>query len=151
MSSDIVEAVREAARAAVSIDEAAEELAELIRARSGRRWVGIYRVTQNEVMNLAWSGPAPPAHPVFATTQGLTGDAIRSQAAVCSNDARNDPRYLTNQTTTGSELIVPITLDDEVVGTVDLEEGHADAFSAKDIELFEQVARELTPLYRMRS
>jgi putative methionine-R-sulfoxide reductase with GAF domain len=151
MSGDVIKDVREAARAADSIDEAAAELAELIRATSGRRWVGIYRVTQKEVLNLAWSGPAPPAHPVFAATQGLTGAAIRSRATVCSNDVRNDPRYLTNQTTTGSELIVPITLDHEVVGTLDLEEGHADAFSPEDIELFEQVACVLTPLYRIRS
>ena len=39
---------------------------------TGRRWVGVYEVTPTEVVNLAWSGPAPPAHPTFPAAQGLT-------------------------------------------------------------------------------
>ena len=133
---------------AVSIDDTAADLAELIRATSGRRRVGLYRVTPVEVRNLAWSGPAPPAHPVFPTSEGLTGAAIRARATVCSNDVANDARYLTNQVTTGSELIVPVVLDDEVVGTLDVEEGFADAFGPEDIELFERIPHELSPLFR---
>jgi GAF domain-containing protein len=147
-SRDIPGDVRRAARAAGSIDDTAQDLAELIRTASGRRWVGIYRVTATEVSNLAWSGPAPPAHPVFPTAEGLTGAAIRARATVCSNDVANDTRYLTNQATTGSELIVPIVLDDEVVGTLDVEEDFADAFGPGDIELFERIAHELSPLDR---
>ena len=140
--------VRRAARAAGSIEDTAQGLADLIRTTSGRRWVGIYRITATEVRNLGWSGPAPPAHPVFPTSEGLTGAAIRARATVCSNDVANDTRYLTNQATTGSELVVPIVLGDEVVGTLDVEEGFADAFGPGDIELFERIAHELSPLYR---
>lgn len=147
-SGNLLEDARRVVEAAVSIDETAAELAELIRGASGRRWVGIYRVTPTEVRNLAWSGPAPPAHPVFPASRGLTAAAIRSRATVCSNDVASDTRYLTNQATTGSELIVPILLDDEVVGTLDIEEGFADAFTPEDVELFEQIAYELSPLYR---
>jgi GAF domain-containing protein len=147
-SRNISDEVRRAAQAAVSIDDTAAELARLIRSSSGRRWVGLYWVSSGEVVSLAWSGPAPPAYPVFPTGRGLTGAAIRSRATVCSNDVANDDRYLINQPTTGSELIVPIVLDDVVVGTLDVEEDFADAFTPDDVELFEQIARELGPLYR---
>jgi len=143
-----VETVRRAAGSAGSIDEAASELAELIRAGSGRRWVGIYRLAASEVVNLAWSGPAPPAHPRFPIGRGLTGAAIAARAAVCSNDVSGDPRYLTNQPTTGSELIVPILRDGDVVGTLDVEEAHPNAFAAGDERPFEAIAEALSPLYR---
>lgn len=143
-----MERARRAAAAASSIEEAAAGLAELIRVGSGRRWVGLYRVTAAEVVNLAWSGPAPPAHPRFPTESGLTGAAIRARATICSNDVARDPRYLTNQPTSGSELIVPILLDGEVVGTIDVEEDRTQAFAAGDETPFEVVADALRPLYR---
>lgn len=140
--------VRSTAEAAASIDEAAARLVALLRTGTGRRWVGLYRVTATDVINLAWSGPAPPAHPVFPRSQGLTGAAIAARAAVRSDDVARDPRYLTNQATTGSELIVPVMLEGEVVGTLDIEEAHANAFRPSDERLFEAIAVVLSPLYR---
>jgi L-methionine (R)-S-oxide reductase len=148
VNEESLEDVRTAAEAATAIDDAAGELARLIRAAGRRRWVGVYRVTADEVVNLAWSGPAPPAHPTFPRDRGLTGAAIASRATVCSNDVASDRRYLTNQPTTGSELIVPILLDGNVVGTLDVEDGRTGAFTAEDESLFEEVARWLSPLYR---
>jgi GAF domain-containing protein len=153
MSADLVApelaaAVRRAAEAGGSIEEAAAGIAALIRTTSGRRWVGIYRVTAGEVVNLAWSGPAPPAHPTFPVGQGLTGDAIRGRATVCCNDVNRDPRYLTNQPTTGSELIVPVMRGGEVVGTLDVEDARPNAFTAADQRRFDSVAAALRPLYR---
>ncbi len=144
----VIERVRRAAEAACSIEDAAADLADLIRTVSGRRWVGLYHVTTTDVVNLARSGPAPPAHPVFPANRGLTGAAIAARAAVCSNDVARDPRYLTNQPTTGSELIVPLMLDGNVVGTLDIEEAYPNAFTPEDQKLFEAIARILSPLYR---
>jgi putative methionine-R-sulfoxide reductase with GAF domain len=144
----IVERVRMAVARAERIEEAAGELAALIRRESGRRWVGIYRVTDRLIVNLAWSGPAAPAHPTFPVGQGLTGAAVTARATVCSNDVTNDPRYLANQSTTGSELIVPVLLEGDVVGTLDVEEPIAQAFTRGDELQFEAIAAALSPLYR---
>lgn len=144
----LVEDVRHEATTEAPAETRARNAAELIRARTGRRWVGIYRVTNDEVRNLAWSGPAAPAYPNFPIDRGLTGAAIRSRGTVLSNDVANDPRYLTNQETTGSELIVPVLLDGRVVGTLDIEDASANAFSDDDQTLFEQLAAALPDLYR---
>jgi GAF domain-containing protein len=104
-------------------------------------------VTDTEVRNLAWSGPEAPAHPVFPIEQGLTGAAIRSRSTVLSNDVADDPRYLTNQQSTGSELIVPVLLGETVVGTLDVEDPATDAFDEEDQALFEALATALTALY----
>jgi uncharacterized protein YdbL (DUF1318 family) len=37
----------------------AARAAEVIRRAGGNRWVGVYDVTDQQVVNLAWSGPAP--------------------------------------------------------------------------------------------
>ena len=150
MNEESLENVRKAAEAAAAIGDAAGELARLIQAASRRRWVGIYRVTPDEVVNLAWSGPAPPAHPTFSRDRGLTGAAIAAATTVCSNDVASDRRYLTNQPTTGSELIVPIVLNGSVVGTLDIEDGQIGAFTAQDEALFQEIARWLSPLYGAR-
>src|SRR5262249_36129200 len=104
---DLIEQIRRETVRNVGIETRARRLAELIRAGTGRRWVGIYGVSEGEVRNLGWSGPAAPAYPNFPITDGLTGTAVLACASVLSNDVANDPRYLTNQDSTGSELIVP--------------------------------------------
>lgn len=143
----LIEDVRRRAGADGTVEDRARQTAELIRARTGRRWVGIYRVTRSEVRNLAWSGPSPPAYPNFAVDQGLTGAALRTGRTIVSNDVASDDRYLTNQESTGSELIVPVVIDRTAVGTLDIEDARIDAFDEADQTLFESIAAALTDLY----
>jgi putative methionine-R-sulfoxide reductase with GAF domain len=143
---DLVEGVRREANTGGTREERASRTAELIRTRTGRRWVGIYRLAGGEVRNLAWSGPAAPAYPNFPIERGLTGAAVRSRSSVLSNDVANDPRYLPNQDSTGSELIVPVLREGTVVGTLDIEDPGTDAFDDEDQTLFELLAAALSDL-----
>jgi L-methionine (R)-S-oxide reductase len=147
MADELPEAVRVAGELRLPRDERAQRIADLIRTSTDRRWVGIYEVTPTEVVNLAWSGPAPPAHHRFPAERGLTGAAIKARETVVSNDVARDPRYLTALASTGSELIVPVIVGNEVVGTLDVEDESTDAFSDDDRRLFERVAGEMGPLY----
>ncbi len=117
------------------------------RNRTGWRWVGIYTVLDELVSNDAWSGPAPPAHPSFPATHGLTAEAIRSGRPVYCPDVRADERYLTNQPTTGSELIVPVLRDGAVIGTLDLESDCPHAFSESERRFAEDLAQRLAGLW----
>lgn len=109
--------------------------------------MGIYRVVGGEVHNIAWSGPTGPAHPTFPIAAGLTGIAVQSRSTVIANDVARDPRYLTNQASTGSELIVPILIGEQVVGTLDVEAAERGAFDERDRVLFETLAAALAELY----
>jgi L-methionine (R)-S-oxide reductase len=144
---ELERAVRAAATLALAREERAQRIADLVREATGRRWVGIYDVTPTEVVNLAWSGPGPPAHMRFPIERGLTGAAISARRTVVSNDVARDPRYLTALASTGSELIVPVIVGERVVGTLDLEEERTDAFGEEDQLLSERVALEMSPLY----
>jgi putative methionine-R-sulfoxide reductase with GAF domain len=130
--------------------ERARRVADTVRAVTGHRWVGVYAVEDDEVVNLAWSGPGPPAHPRFAFGSGLTGAAIEARATIVSNDVATDSRYLRTLDTTGSEIIVPVIADDRVVGTLDVESARTGAFGEQDRRMLERIAAELLPLYRGR-
>lgn len=144
----LAEEVRAEAEADAPLEQRAQRIADLVRTRTGRRWVGVYRVDAAEVVNLAWSGPAAPAYPRLRADRGLTSAAIESHATVVSNDVANDPRYLTALDSTGAEMIVPVIMGGQVVGTLDIEDERTDAFDRKDQALFEQLAEALTSLYR---
>ena len=140
--------------ARVLANEAAPErraagVAGAIRRAGGYRWVGLYRVTGEEIALLAFDGPGPPAHPRFPATQGLSGAAVASGQTVVVGDVRGDPRYLTAFGSTRSEIIVPV-LDSagrRVVGTIDVESEEQDAFTAADRAALERCAVAVAPLF----
>jgi putative methionine-R-sulfoxide reductase with GAF domain len=85
-------------------------------------------------------------------SKGLTGAAIAQKKTVISGDVRNDPRYLIAFGSTLSEIIVPVLspADGSVIGTVDVENEHANAFSARDQQMIEQCAQASLPLWLLR-
>jgi hypothetical protein len=59
---DLLQAVRaEPDRDAPTV-ECAQRIADVVRTHTGRRWVGVYRVTSDEVINLRGAGPVLVAH-----------------------------------------------------------------------------------------
>jgi putative methionine-R-sulfoxide reductase with GAF domain len=116
--SDLAAKVRSILGRELTRAEAARQVTDALHA-GGFRWVGVYEVTPTEVVNLAWSGPAGPAHPTFPIDQGLTAEAVATGRSVVCNDVAADPRYLTALESTGSEIIVPIVAAGRVAGTLD--------------------------------
>jgi putative methionine-R-sulfoxide reductase with GAF domain len=126
----------------------ASRLAHLIQSLGPYRWVGLYDVTPDLVSVLAHTGD-PPARPTFPVTQGLTSAAVRERRTILVNDVRTDPRYLTAFGSTLAEIIVPILHPDEthVIGTIDVESAHQNAFTTQDQHLLESCARAAAPLW----
>jgi L-methionine (R)-S-oxide reductase len=148
LTADFLRQIRSEAQRQVPQSERAREIASLVREHTNRRWIGLYGVDEEEVAILGWSGPSAPAHPRFSTRAGLTGEAIRERRVVVSNDVASDSRYLVAFDTTGSEMIVPIVLDQDVVGTLDVEDPMTEAFDDADRELFMKIAAEIESLFR---
>jgi L-methionine (R)-S-oxide reductase len=129
----------------------AERIAEAIREAGTYRWVGIYdvNVRPGTVSNIAWSGPNAPAYPVFPITKGLTSRAIAARKTVNVGDVASDSSYLTALDSTRAEIIVPILDDtgDHVIGTIDVESEHLNAFDSKAQALLEESANVLTKFW----
>jgi GAF domain-containing protein len=128
--------------------ERARRAAEVIRRAGGYRWLGLYDVKQDEIVVIDWSGPGAPAHPTFARCEGLNGAAVVSRAPVVVQDVTRDSRYLPTLSDTRGEMIMPVT-DDRgvVVGTIDVESAHLDAFRGRDHARLATCARALRPLW----
>jgi putative methionine-R-sulfoxide reductase with GAF domain len=126
----------------------AKRIAEAIREAGAYRWVGIYDVNIRSglVSNIVWSGPNAPAYPVFPITKGLTSRAITDRKTVNVGDVASDPSYLTALDSTRAEIIVPILDDtgDHVIGTIDVESEHLNAFDSTAQALLEECAHMLT-------
>jgi GAF domain-containing protein len=147
MDMQVLQGITAAVAMPTTRNERARAAADLIRHSTGHRWVGVYTVTDSSVVNEAWSGPGPPAFPTFARDRGLTAHALRAKAPALSNDVANDPRYLANQDDSGSELIVPVVRDGQVLGTLDAESDEVGAFDGMSIAHLERCARALSGLW----
>ncbi|MBV8372390.1 MAG: GAF domain-containing protein [Candidatus Eremiobacteraeota bacterium] len=127
----------------------AQQAAEVVRAAREYRWVGIYDVDDDRIELLGHTGPEVPVFVEFSSTEGLSGEVVRTRSTVVSNDVGKDPRYLTAFETTGSEMIVPILGAESgiVIGTLDVESERVDAFSDDDRDFVERCATALMPLF----
>jgi putative methionine-R-sulfoxide reductase with GAF domain len=147
VDADVLQRIAVAVAMPAKRNERAQTAADLIRDGTAHRWVGIYTVTDSSVVNEAWSGPVAPAFPTFPRERGLTAHALRARAPALSNDVANDPRYLTNQDDSGSELILPVVRGRQVVGTLDVESDEVGAFDGASIRDLECCALALAALW----
>lgn len=81
-----------------------------------------------------WSGMQGPAVMAIAGP-GLTAAAARSRQVVNVGDVRTDSRYVVGWPSAQSELVVPLRIDDEVVGAFDIQSTRLGAFSVSDVRL----------------
>jgi L-methionine (R)-S-oxide reductase len=127
--------------------EKARELAQVVKCARDYRWVGLYDVTPEEVVAIAWTGSDPPAYPRFPVTKGLSGAAVASRAPVVVQDVTTDPRYLTAFGSTRAEAIFPVTVEGRVVGTIDVESDRINSFTPEDEQFLKVCTVILTPLW----
>jgi GAF domain-containing protein len=127
----------------------ARRAAEAIREARGYRWVGLYDVTDTEIIAVGWSGPVAPAFPRFPRDHGLSGRAVYSARPVVVQDVSADPRYLTTFGSTCAEAIFPVVSSStgEVIGTIDAESDRTNAFTPDDEAFLSACARVLLPLW----
>ena len=64
--------------------------------------------------------------------QGIVGTVIQTGLPVYDADVRVDPRYIPARAGTLAELAVPILVRGEVIGALNLEADHTDAFTDRD-------------------
>lgn len=74
-----------------------------------------------------------PARYRIPLHQGITGTAAGERRTLRVNDVRKDPRYIgcDEEVDVKSELVVPLLLQDRLIGVLDLESTEAHAFTAE--------------------
>ncbi len=140
-------AVWNAPTIAISAAIALDKKMEALKAKHPRfDWCGIYRVEGGTLRLTAFRG-APTPHPVIDVAKGICGAAVRENATINIDDVKSDPRYLSCDLRTRSELVVPIRdANGAAIGEIDIDSHSAGAFNAAVVQEMEQLARELQPL-----
>jgi signal transduction histidine kinase len=72
--------------------------------------------------------------------EGITGWVARAGKTARVADVRQDPRYIMLQKNVRSELAVPLQVNNEAHGVLNVDSDRPDAFSAQDQELLEALA-----------
>jgi signal transduction histidine kinase len=72
--------------------------------------------------------------------EGITGWVARTGQAACVGNVRNDPRYIMLRRSVRSELAVPLQVNDQVRGVLNVDSDQANAFGADDQALLEALA-----------
>jgi len=110
-------------------------------------WVGIYVVEGNDLVLNAWAGPAATEHTRIPIGKGVCGFAAKAGRTEIVSDVSKDPRYLQCFLSTKAEIVVPISYKGTVVGEIDIDSDHLDAFSSVDREFLEAVGRKASGLW----
>lgn len=107
-------------------------------------WTGIYLLDGNELYLGPFVGKPSP-HTRIPLGRGICGAAAAEKTSIIVDDVDADPRYLACSIDTKSEIVVPIMLNGEVLGELDIDSDTPAAFDAVDRALLEHVAALLAP------
>src|SRR3954469_3895893 len=109
-------------------------------------WVGFYMVEtaklpgQEDMLVLGPYVGAPTPHTRIPLNQGICGAAASSGKTIVVDDVHSDPRYLSCSIETKSEIVVPIRVNGEIVGELDIDSHTPAAFTPEDRRLVEHCA-----------
>lgn len=76
--------------------------------------------------------------------EGITGWVARNGKPARVGDVTRDPRYVMARRGVRSELAVPLEVNDETRGVLNVDSDRADAFAAEDQELLQELALQAT-------
>lgn len=136
--------VTELAKAAPTAKELMEGVCKLLHDRMLKyNWVGFYMLEPGALPPmLALEGfvGAMTPHTRIPLNQGICGAAASSGKTIVVDDVSKDPRYLACSLETKSEIVVPIFVNGQVVGELDIDSHFPAAFGAEDQQLVQYCA-----------
>src|SRR5256714_13052684 len=107
-------------------------------------WVGFYLLepgAEPPVLVLgAFEGAMTP-HTRIPLNQGICGAAASSGQTVVVDDVNKDPRYLACSLETKSEIVVPVFVQGEIVGELDIDSHFPAAFTPEHQALVQYCAQ----------
>ncbi len=117
--------------------------------RDAYDWVGVYLLA-GDVLTLEddhYRG-AVTSETAIPLDRGICGAAASSRETIVVDDVRKDHRYIACSPTVRSEIVIPITAGNQVVGVLDLDSDTLAAFGAEDRRQLEEVAAVLAKIWQ---
>jgi GAF domain-containing protein len=110
-----------------------------LRQTFGFFWVGFYRVQDEQLVLGPFQGDIACTRIGYG--QGVCGAAWAESTSQWVPDVEAFPGHIACSSASRSEVVVPIVIDDEVVGVLDVDSDRLDDFTEADIEGLQSVAQ----------
>lgn len=110
-------------------------------------WVGFYfkNGDKNELKLGPYAG-APTDHTIIPFGKGICGQVAVSDKNFVVPDVKAQDNYIACSITVKSEIVIPIFVDENNIGQIDIDSNTLDPFSKKDEEFLEFVCAKVATL-----
>ena len=141
---DVTNELSSLAAGATSAQQLMEGITKLLHQKMLRyNWVGFYMLEKGGPQDVLVLGPfrgTMTPHTRIPLNQGICGAAASTGKTIIVDDVSADPRYLACSLETKSEIVVPVFVEQKVVGELDIDSHFLAAFSPEDRALCEHAA-----------
>lgn len=130
------------------VDDKLQELCELMKANIPYYdWVGFYfRNGSKEELKLGPYAGTPTDHTIIPFGKGICGQVAVSNANFVVPDVAAQDNYIACSITVKSEIVVPLFVDGENIGQIDIDSNTIDPFTDKDERFLEFVTAEVAKI-----
>jgi len=134
--------------ATLELDELFKRVVHLIRTNFGYYHVAVHTVDaerQAVIFQASSSASGHEAKVEVAWGQGLIGWVAENRKPAIVNDVASDPRYrcIDALDETQSELVVPLLLESDLVGVLDVQSASSNTFGADDLFILETLSDQI--------
>lgn len=110
-------------------------------------WVGFYfKNGDKEELKLGPYAGAPTDHIIIPFGKGICGQVAVSNQNFVVPDVKAQDNYIACSITVKAEIVVPLFVNGENIGQIDIDSNTADPFTEKDEELLEYINAELAKI-----
>lgn len=110
-------------------------------------WVGFYfRNGDKEELKLAEFTGEPTEHTIIPFGKGICGQVAVSNENFVAQDVTEQDNYISCGWKVKSEIVIPIFVDGENIGQIDIDSHTENAFSAKDEQLLAYTCKKISSI-----
>lgn len=100
-------------------------------------WAGFYFISNNHLVIGPFQGKMACVR--IPISEGVCGSAARNKRTIIVPDVHKFPGYIPCDPTANSEMVVPITFNDKVIGVFDLDSPIYNRFTKMEAEFISQL------------
>ena len=110
-------------------------------------WVGFYFAeSTTQTLHLGPFAGEPTDHKVIPFGKGICGQVADSNQSFLVKDVQSQDNYIACSLDVKSEIVVPLFIDEQNVGQIDIDSNQVNAFSKEDEELLSEI-NEMISIY----
>lgn len=108
-------------------------------------WVGFYFAKQNsKTLHLKAFAGIPTDHTVIPFGKGICGQVAISNKNFVVDDVHAQDNYISCNIDVKSEIVIPLFLNNENIGQIDIDSNTINAFNESDVVLLEKINEKIS-------